>query len=123
MVAQTIQAVSPGSGEQDALASAVTGKDTSEEAGEIALVLGLFFALLSMTTAMAQVERGSNRIYGIRRDRQAVGSTAGPRSKTDRRPRMNPRLRCCDLFFLPCRDWPLRPNNDHPMASSSLMQF
>ncbi len=72
VVAQTSQAVSPGSGEQDALAGAVTGKDTSEEAGEIALVLGLAFALLSMTTAMAQVERGSNRIYGIRRDRKAV---------------------------------------------------
>ena len=72
VVAQTIQAVSPGSGEQDALAGAVTGKETSEEAGEIALALGLFFALLSMTTAMAQVERGSNRIYGIRRDRRAV---------------------------------------------------
>ena len=72
VVAQTIQAVSPGSGEQDALASAVTGKETSEQAGEIALVLGLFFALLSMTTAMAQIERGSNRIYGIRRDRRAA---------------------------------------------------
>ncbi|MET1060369.1 MAG: YihY/virulence factor BrkB family protein [Nocardioides sp.] len=80
VVAQTIQAVSPGSGEQDALASAVTGQDTSEEAGEIALVLGLLFALLSMTTAMAQVERGSNRIYGIRRDRRAAakyGRAAG----------------------------------------------
>jgi YihY family inner membrane protein len=72
VVAQTIEAVSPGSGEQDALASAVTGQDASEEAGEIALALGLGFALISMTTAMAQIERGSNRIYGIRRDRKAV---------------------------------------------------
>ena len=37
-------------------------------AGEVALVLGLAFALLSMTTAMAQVERGANRINGIRRE-------------------------------------------------------
>ena len=29
-----------------------------------------------MTTAMAQVERGANRIYGIQRDRQALTSTA-----------------------------------------------
>ncbi len=72
VIAQTIQAVSPGSGEQDALASAVSGGETSEDAGEIALALGLFFALISMTTAMAQVERGSNRIYGIRRDRKAL---------------------------------------------------
>ena len=45
-------------------------------------VLGLLFALVSMTTAMAQVERGSNRIYGIRRDRPARGSTAAPRCFT-----------------------------------------
>ena len=72
VVAQTIEAVSPGSSGQDALAGAVAGEDTSEEAGELALAFGLGFALLSMTTAMAQVERGSNRIYGIRRDRRAV---------------------------------------------------
>ena len=35
-------------------------------------VHGLGFSLLSMTTAMGQVERGLNRIYGIRRDRPAV---------------------------------------------------
>jgi YihY family inner membrane protein len=72
VVARTIQAVSPGTGEDDALASAVTGKESSEQAGELALGFGLAFALVSMTTAMAQVERGSNRIYGIRRDRKAL---------------------------------------------------
>src|SRR6185312_11760439 len=51
--------------------SAVTGSQ-SERAGEIALVVGLFFSLLSMTTAMAQIERGTNRIYGIGRDRKAL---------------------------------------------------
>lgn len=72
VVAETVQAVSPGAGEQDALANAVSGDVSSQEAGEIALGLGLTFSLLSMTTAMAQVERGLNRIYGIRRDRPAV---------------------------------------------------
>jgi len=72
VIAETIQAVSPGTGETDALASAVSGDDASEEAGELALGFGLFFALVSMTTAMAQVERGLNRIYGIRRDRPLV---------------------------------------------------
>ena len=71
VLAGTIQAVSPGSGEQDALAGAVVGGESAEEAGELALGFGLAFALLSMTTAMAQVERGLNRIYGIRRDRRA----------------------------------------------------
>jgi YihY family inner membrane protein len=72
VLASTIEGVSPGQGEQDALASAITGSESSEEAGEVALTLGLLFALLSMTTAMAQIERGSNRIYGIRRDRPAL---------------------------------------------------
>ena len=71
VLARTIEAISPGSGSRDALASAVTGPTSSEQAGEVALVIGLFFALISMTTAMGQVERGSNRIYGIRRDRRA----------------------------------------------------
>ena len=72
VVASTIQAVSPGTGEQDALSSAVSGGASSQEAGEIALGFGLAFALLSMTAAMAQVERGLNRIYGIERDRSAL---------------------------------------------------
>jgi YihY family inner membrane protein len=72
VIAGTIQSVSPGTGEQDALASAVTGEESSEEAGELALGFGLAFALLSMTTAMAQAERGLNRIYGVRRDRPAL---------------------------------------------------
>ncbi len=72
VLAGTIQTVSPGTGEQDALAGAVAGDESAEEAGEIALGFGLAFASLSMTTAMAQVERGLNRIYGIRRDRRAL---------------------------------------------------
>lgn len=70
VVAATVNAVSPGSDRDDALASAIA--DGSEESGEIALAFGLLFAVVSMTMAMAQVERGSNRIYGIRRDRKAL---------------------------------------------------
>ena len=72
VVAHVVDALSPGSGDGDALASAVDDSDVSETTGEVALVLGLGFALLSMTTAFAQVERGANRIYGIRRDRKAL---------------------------------------------------
>ncbi|WP_210649014.1 YihY/virulence factor BrkB family protein [Nocardioides sp. SYSU D00065] len=72
VVAHVVDSVSPGAGESDALASAVSTGDEDERAGEVALVLGLGFALMSMTTAMAQVERGANRIYGIRRDRKAM---------------------------------------------------
>jgi YihY family inner membrane protein len=72
VVARTIEGLSPGAGAGDALASAVTGPQSSESAGELALVLGLLLSLLSMTSAMGQVERGANRIYGIRRDRPAL---------------------------------------------------
>ena len=70
VVAATVNAVSPGSSGDDALVDAISGG--SEGTGELALALGLLFALVSMATAMAQVERGANRIYGIRRDRPAL---------------------------------------------------
>ena len=38
----------------------------------LALWLGLALALVSMATAMGQVERGANRIYGVERDRPSV---------------------------------------------------
>jgi YihY family inner membrane protein len=37
-----------------------------------ALILGLLAALVSATTAMGQVERGANRIYGVERDRPSL---------------------------------------------------
>lgn len=70
VIARTVRAVSPGGGGDDALVAAVAGG--SDRSGEVALVLGLLLALVTMTTAVAQVERGSNRIYGIRRDRPAL---------------------------------------------------
>jgi YihY family inner membrane protein len=39
------------------------------ESGETAVVAGFIAALIAGATAMAQIERGSNRIYGIERDR------------------------------------------------------
>ncbi|WP_405704829.1 YihY/virulence factor BrkB family protein [Streptomyces xanthophaeus] len=42
------------------------GADT---AGTVAMWLGLGFAVLNLASAMGQVERGCNRIYGIERDR------------------------------------------------------
>lgn len=72
VVAHVVDSLSPGAGDSDALTSAVEKSDEAEKAGEVALVFGLGFALVSMTTAMAQVERGTNRIYGIRRDRRAL---------------------------------------------------
>lgn len=72
VLARTISALTPGSGGSDLLSSAVAPGATAERAGEIALSLGLGFSILSMVTAVGQVERGSNRIYGITRDRPAL---------------------------------------------------
>ena len=72
VLASTISALTPGSGSNDLLASALAKGETAERAGEIALAFGLAFAVISMVTAVAQIERGSNRIYGIPRDRPAV---------------------------------------------------
>lgn len=42
------------------------------ESAETALVVGIGATLLAGATAMGQIERGSNRIYGVERDRPAV---------------------------------------------------
>ncbi|MEU4728797.1 YihY/virulence factor BrkB family protein [Streptomyces sp. NPDC023588] len=39
------------------------------DGGQAALWLGLMFSVVNVTTALCQVERGANRIYGIERDR------------------------------------------------------
>ena len=84
VVAQTVVAVSPGTG--DELLASVVDRDPGpvvpggdgdddplrEDIGELAVALGLGTALLAMTSAMAQLERGANRIYGIERDRPAL---------------------------------------------------
>jgi YihY family inner membrane protein len=50
----------------------LTDTEHTERAGELALVLGLITGLVALTTAMAQIERGANRIYGVERDRRAL---------------------------------------------------
>ena len=45
--------------------------------GRVALWLGLVGALVSLTVAMGQIERGANRIYGLRRDRPAMAKYGG----------------------------------------------
>lgn len=44
-------------------------RSARQETGETALAAGFVAAALAGTTAMAQIERGANRIYGVERDR------------------------------------------------------
>jgi YihY family inner membrane protein len=45
------------------------GTESGRESGETALTAGGLAALVSGTSAMGQVERGANRLYGVERDR------------------------------------------------------
>lgn len=44
--------------------------------GALAVWLGLAFATLNLASAMAQIERGANRIYGVERDRPFLAKYA-----------------------------------------------
>ncbi|GII13153.1 hypothetical protein Ppa06_69510 [Planomonospora parontospora subsp. parontospora] len=69
VVAETILALTPGS--SDALVRRVLTGGEEDDLGELALLVGLVTGIAALTMAMGQVERGANRIYGIRRDRRA----------------------------------------------------
>src|SRR5687767_7658904 len=70
VVQETINALAPGAA-GDILTEALRQGSTSatRESGETALAAGFIAALIAGTTAMAQVERGANRLYGTERDR------------------------------------------------------
>jgi YihY family inner membrane protein len=71
IVADTVIALTPGASE-DVVRDLLVDDERTEEAGELALALGMITGLFALTTAMAQIERGANRIYGVERDRPAL---------------------------------------------------
>jgi YihY family inner membrane protein len=71
VVAETVIELVPGASEP-LVRDLLEDSESSREAGEVALALGLLTGLLALMTAMAQIERGANRIYGVERDRPAV---------------------------------------------------
>jgi YihY family inner membrane protein len=71
VVAETVLALTPGASQS--LVSQLLGDDERiQDVGEIALVLGLITAVLALTAAVGEIERGANRIYGVQRDRPFV---------------------------------------------------
>src|SRR5687767_15627767 len=62
----TLSRLAPG-GDTDAVREVLGENGRSRDA--LALWLGLATALASLTSTMAQIERGANRIYGMKRDR------------------------------------------------------
>jgi YihY family inner membrane protein len=73
VVRDTIREIAPGAVGEIFTAALEQGTDAAnEEAGEIALAGGALAAGIAGTTAMAQIERGANRIYGTEIDRPFV---------------------------------------------------
>jgi YihY family inner membrane protein len=73
VIIQTLARVLPGSGKGDMMQQAAErSQDQAATGGQLALWLGLLAAIVALTTAMGQIERGANRIYGIERDRPTV---------------------------------------------------
>jgi F0F1-type ATP synthase membrane subunit c/vacuolar-type H+-ATPase subunit K len=69
IVRDTIQDLTPGAPGEILTDALRQGSKSAHESGETALVAGGLAALLAGMSAMGQVERGANRIYGVERDR------------------------------------------------------
>jgi YihY family inner membrane protein len=67
----TLSDVAPGPA-GETLTQAFKQGSAAAESAETALVVGLTATLVAAATAMGQIERGSNRIYGVERDRPAL---------------------------------------------------
>jgi YihY family inner membrane protein len=73
VIIQTVAGVLPGKDQGDMVEQAAQRThDQGVTGGHLALWLGLLAAIVALTTAMGQIERGANRIYGIERDRPAL---------------------------------------------------
>lgn len=71
VVADSVLALTPGASES--LVGQLLGDgEHTHDLGEVALSFGLLTAVVALTTAVGQVERGTNRIYGVERDRPAL---------------------------------------------------
>ena len=70
VLTSTIQDVAPGPAGQVLTQAFQQGTDANS--GTAALVFGMLAAIVSAAGAMGQIERGSNRIYGVERDRPSV---------------------------------------------------
>ena len=71
VVADTVLALTPGASES-LVRQLLVHEERVRDSGQVALSLGLLTAVVALTTAVGQVERGANRIYGVERDRPSL---------------------------------------------------
>jgi YihY family inner membrane protein len=63
--------VTPGASES-LVRQLLAHEERVRDSGQLALTLGLLTAVVALITAVGQVERGANRIYGVERDRPSL---------------------------------------------------
>src|SRR5215211_8699168 len=71
VVADTVLALTPGASES-LVRQLLAHEERVRHSGQLALTLGLLTAVVAPTTAVGQVERGANRIYGVDQDRPTL---------------------------------------------------
>jgi YihY family inner membrane protein len=71
VVADTVLALTPGASES-LVSQLLTDPGRTRDLSQVALALGLLTAVVALTGAAGQIERGANRIYGIDQDRPAL---------------------------------------------------
>jgi YihY family inner membrane protein len=71
VVADTVLALTPGASES-LVRQLVAHEERVRNSGQAALTLGLLTAVVALTAAVGQVERGANRIYGVDQDRPTL---------------------------------------------------
>jgi YihY family inner membrane protein len=71
VVADTVLALTPGASES-LVRQLLAHEERVRDSGQLALTLGLLTAVVALITAVGQVERGANRIYGVERDRPSL---------------------------------------------------
>jgi len=71
VVADTVWALTPGAS-KSLVDDLLRDDHRTERIGETALTFGLVTAVVALTVAVGQLERGANRIYGVERDRPAL---------------------------------------------------
>jgi YihY family inner membrane protein len=69
---ETLLRLTPGSTDSIVRQTLDKGQNSAGRGDSLALWIGLAVAVVALTTAMGQVERGANRIYGVQRDRPAL---------------------------------------------------
>src|SRR5215208_196051 len=71
VVADTVLALTPGASES-LVRQLLAHEERVRHSGQLALWLGLLTAVVALTGAVGQVERGANRIYGVEQDRPTL---------------------------------------------------